>query len=78
MDQIEVTLKIPAPFYRVLEAVARAEKMPLRKMMMRDLVVEADCSMSMYHKIRDRLGIERSEREGTYQPQLMKMAGLTA
>ena len=76
MEQIEVTLKMPAPFYRVLEEAARAEKMPLPKMMMRDLVVDADSYLAAYPRLQERFGIERSEKEGTYQPQLRKLAGV--
>ena len=76
MNQIEITLKMPAPFYRVLEAAARAEKMSLHKMMMRDLVVDADSYLAEYPALRERLGIERREGEFSYQPQLRKLAGV--
>jgi hypothetical protein len=77
-NQIEVTLKMPAPFYRVLEAAARAERMSLPKMMMRDLVVNADSYLAEYPKLREKFGIEKRAREWSYQPRLRKLAGLQA
>ncbi len=78
MELIEVTLKIPAPLYRVLEEAARMEKMSVRKMMMRDLVVDADSYLAAYPKLQQKLGIEREEGEATFLPQLRKLAGLRA
>jgi hypothetical protein len=75
-DQIEVTLKLPAPFYRVLKAAARANKMSVHGYIMRNLVEGLDCDLAQTEGLSERLGIEKQEGQATFQEQLRKMVGI--
>jgi hypothetical protein len=76
MNQVEVTLKMPAPFYRVLEAAAKADRMSVHGKIMRELVASLDGDLAQTEGLKEKLGIEKRGKEWSYQTQLRKLAGV--
>jgi hypothetical protein len=75
-SKIELKLKVPARFYRVLREAASAEKLSIPEKVIRELVIGLDDDLAELPGLKERLGIDRQPGERDYQPRLRRMAGL--